>query len=143
MAQVGIRGPYQESSYAVCVQSSAYDPVDGETRYIGQIAYGPTVTAGIRKIYIRAVGIIKRVEIFCWASTAAGTNEDWSLYVRVNGATDYLIATVSLAAATRVFSNSFMNVPLVNGDYFEIKIVQPVWVTNPTGVFYAGYVYIE
>jgi hypothetical protein len=73
----------------------------------------------------------------------AGTNQAWSLYIRKNNTTDYLIATLSVATNERVFSNAGLSISMVTGDYFEIKGVQPTWTTNPTTTIYGGYVYLE
>jgi len=54
-----------------------------------------------------------------------------------------LIATVGAATNERVFTNSALAITVSAGDYFEIKGVQPTWVTNPATTIYGGYVYIE
>ena len=143
MTQVGIKGPYQDSAYAVYVQGLSHDPVDGETRYFGMLPRIPNATAANNKIYIRASGMIRRVEIYCFSATASGTNEAWSLYIRVNNTTDYLIKTLSVNTSERVFSNVNLAIALIDGDFFEIKMVNPVWITNPQATYFGGYVYIE
>jgi len=143
MTQVGLRGPYQESSYALCVQGGMYSPTDSETDYIGQLPRVPIITAAISKVYIRSLGTIKRAELYVYASGVAGSNENWSFYIRLNNTTDYLIQTVALNTAQRIVTNAAMAVPLVAGDYFEIKIVNPAWATNPTNVYIGGYIYVE
>jgi hypothetical protein len=93
-------------------------------------------------VYVRKTGSIKIAQIYCYSGTA-GTNQNWSLYIRINNTTDYLIATVGVSASERIFTNSALNIPVVAGDYFEIKGVQPTWTTNPATTIYGGYVYIE
>ena len=102
----------------------------------------PTTTANISKVYIRAAGTIKRVEIYCYSGTA-GTSEAWSLYVRKNNSADTLIATLSVATSERVFSNTGLNIAVAVNDYVEIKSIQPTWATNPLTTIWAGYLYIE
>jgi hypothetical protein len=102
----------------------------------------PTTTANISKVYVRAAGVIKRAEIYVYSGTA-GTNENWSLYIRKNNAADTLIATVGANTSERVFSNTALNLSMAAGDYFEIKGVQPTWATNPLTTIYGGYIYIE
>lgn len=84
----------------------------------------------------------KVVEIYCYSGTA-GTAESWSLYVRKNNTTDTLIATLTVSASDRVFSNAALNIAVVAGDYVEIKGVRPLWATNPLTTIYGGYLYVE
>jgi len=131
------------SNYCIFVQALASSPADGVTNYFGNTPKVPSATAGaFGKVYIRVPGTIRIAEIYSYAG-AAGTNEAWSLYVRKNNTTDYLIATVSLAANERVFSNIALNIPVVAGDYIEIKCIYPTWATNPTSIVYGGYLYVE
>jgi hypothetical protein len=63
--------------------------------------------------------------------------------IRVNNTTDYLIESLTLANSNRVWANDALNIPVVAGDYIEIKEVQPAWVTNPATVTRTGVLYIE
>lgn len=128
--------------YAINVQALTSSPTDGQTVYFGNLPKAPTTTANISKIYIRKAGTIKIAEIYCYSGTA-GTNEAWSLYIRKNNTTDYLIATVSAVTSERVFSNTGLSIDVAVGDYIEIKGVQPTWSTNPLTTIYGGYIYIE
>lgn len=128
--------------YAINVQALTSSPADGATVYFGMLPKAPVTVAGTSKVYIRKAGTIKIAEIYCYSGTA-GTNEAWSLYIRVNNTTDYLIATLSVNTNERVFSNAGLNIPVSAGDYFEIKGIQPTWATNPLTCIYAGYIYIE
>lgn len=128
--------------YAINVQALTSSPSDGATVYFGMLPKAPVTTGGNSKIYIRKAGAIKIAEIYCYSGTA-GSNEAWSLYVRKNNTTDYLIATLSVATSERVFSNSALSIDVAVGDYIEIKGIQPGWVTNPATTIYGGYLYIE
>lgn len=128
--------------YTINVQALTSSPVDAQTVYFGMLPKAPVTTANISKIYIRKAGTIKIAEIYCYSGTA-GTNQAWSLYIRKNNTTDYLIATLSVATNERVFSNTGLSIPLAVGDWIEIKGVQPTWTTNPLTTIYGGYVYIE
>jgi len=128
--------------YTINVQALTSSPVDAQTVYFGVLPKVPVTTANISKIYIRKAGTIKIAEIYCYSGTA-GTNQAWSLYVRKNNTTDYLIATLSVATSERVFTNSSLGIPVVAGDYVEIKGVQPTWATNPLTTIYGGYLYVE
>jgi hypothetical protein len=128
--------------YAINVLALTSSPTDGQTVYFGTLPKVPVTAAGTSKVYIRKAGTIKITEIYCYSGTA-GTAEAWSLYIRANNTTDYLISTLSVSASERVFSNAALSIPVAVGDYFEIKSVQPTWATNPLTTIYGGYVYIE
>lgn len=82
--------------------------------------------------------------LFCIATI--GTNEDISVYVRVNDTTDYLIDTIGLAQRDRLFSSTSLNggsgISLTAGDYVAIKIVTPAWATNPTQNLLSGNLFL-
>lgn len=128
--------------YAINVQALTSSPTDAQTVYFGTLPKAPITTANVSKVYIPKSGILSRAEIYCYSGTA-GTAESWSLYVRHNGTTDYLIAAVASATTERIFSNNALSIPVTAGDYIEIKGVQPTWATNPATTIYGGYVYIE
>lgn len=128
--------------YAINIQALTSSPADGATVYFGMLPKAPTTTANISKVYIRKAGTIKVAEIYCYSGTA-GTNQAWSLYIRLNNTTDYLISTLSVATNERVFSNTGLSIAVAVGNYIEIKGVQPTWTTNPLTTIYGGYIYIE
>lgn len=128
--------------YTIKVQALTSSPTDGQTVYFGMLPKAPVTAAGTSKVYIRKAGTIKIAEIYCYSGTA-GTNEAWSLYIRKNNTTDTLIATVSVAASERVFTNAALSIAVAVGDYIEIKGIQPTWATNPLTTIYGGYLYIE
>jgi len=125
--------------YTINVQALTSSPTDGQTIYFGMLPKAPTTSANISKIYVRTASVIKAAEIYTYAGTA-GTSESWSMYVRVNNATDYLIATVSAATNERVFSKTDFNISLNANDYFEIKLVNPTFATNPLTFIASGYI---
>lgn len=128
--------------YTLKVQALTSSPADSATVYFGMLPKAPVTTANISKVYIRRAGTIKIAEIYCYSGTA-GTAEAWSLYIRVNNTTDYLIATLSVSASERAFSNTNLSIAVSVDDYIEIKGIQPAWGTNPLTTIYGGYVYIE
>jgi len=133
---------YSGLGYSINVQALTSSPADAATVYFGMLPKVPQTTANRSNVYIRKAGTIKTAEIYCYSGTA-GTNESWSLYVRLNNTTDYLIATLGVATNERVFTNAALSIAVVAGDYIEIKGIQPTWATNPATTIYGGYVYIE
>ena len=112
--------------------------------YFGNNAKSATTTAGRNKVYIRQSGTITSAELYSYCITAAGTNENISVYIRLNNTTDYLVQTVGSASAERIFSNTGLDIAVVAGDYFEIKMVTPAsFSTAPQGFTIAGNVYLK
>ncbi len=72
-----------------------------------------------------------------------GSGEAISIYFRLNDTTDYLIATVATINQIRHFVNTTLNVPVNAGDFFEIKIVFPIFATLPSGTNFSGYLNFE
>jgi hypothetical protein len=128
--------------YTLMVQALTSSPADSATVYFGMLPKAPVTVAATSKIYIRKAGTIKIAEIYVYSGTA-GTAEAWSLYIRKNNTTDTLIATLSVSASERVFSNTGLSITVAVGDYIEIKGIQPAWATNPLTTIYGGYIYIE
>lgn len=117
-------------------------PIDSQTVYWGGFSVAPSTTANRWRVYIPKGGLIKTVYIYSYSDTA-GSNENWSMYVRLNNTTDTLVQTLGTSANDRVWSNSALNIVVAAGDYIEIKEVQPAWGTNPANVTRTGVIYIE
>ena len=135
--------PNTSVSYGyLTLNCTQYTPIDAETHYWGMLTVNPTTTPAVRKIYVRNTMTIVGAEIYSISGTA-GSNEAWSIYIRVNNTTDYLVATVSASTQERVWSNTGLSISLSAGDYFEMKSVCPTWATNPNPSSYTGYVRIS
>ena len=123
----------KSGAYALCGGYAGFTPADAETDFFGICLRGVT-TGGLVKVYIPRTAQIRVAEVFWNGATVVGSNENISIYVRVNDTTDYLIATVGDANQLKRFNNTALNIPVVQGDYIEIKCVFPTWATNPTGI---------
>lgn len=128
--------------YPLFVEAISYSPVDAQTTYFGNRPIVPSTTAATNKIYIRQNGTITKSYIWSYSGTA-GTSESWPFYIRKNNAADYLIETKSVSAQERAWDNVSLSIPVVAGDYLEIKQVNPTWATNPATTILGGYVYLE
>lgn len=129
--------------YALLVQADVSNPADAATTYLGNMPRVPISTDGISRIYMSDAGTITAADIFVYAGGTSGSNEAWSFYVRVNSTTDHLIETVSASTAARRFDNTSLAISLSAGDYFEIKMVNPTWATNPTNVVIGGNILVK
>lgn len=128
-------------TYAIPFQIPAWNPTDAQTVYFGGITRAPSTVANTDKIFFRQAGVIKIVNLYTFAAVA-GSNQAWSLYVRLNDTTDTLVATVSAATQERIFNNSGLAIAVAAGDYIQLKMVNPTWTTDPTGVLGSGYLYV-
>jgi len=107
-------------------------PNDAATYYFGSLVKLPNTTQGYSKYYIPLTAKLKRVDIFC-DSEGNTSNEDVSYYVRKNGASDISLGTTNFGGTTflRLVKDG-LNELFLDTDYFEIKVVCPTWITNPT-----------
>jgi len=141
----GIQGPPGSGGlgYALrLITASQSTTTDSQTVYWGGMAVAPSTTAARWRVYIPKAGTIKTAYLFSYAGTA-GTNENWSTYIRLNNTSDTLIQTLAANTNARVWSNTNMSISVVAGDYIEIKEVFPAWATNPATVTRNGVIYIE
>jgi hypothetical protein len=128
--------------YPIHAFALTHTPGDAQTSYFGDRPIAPSTTAGTNKIYIRQDGRITKAGIYSYSGTA-GSAETWSMYVRVNNAQDYLIQSLNLATNERMWINVSMDIPVVAGDYVEIKSVTSTMATNPATTIYGGGFYME
>ncbi|MBI5075628.1 MAG: hypothetical protein HZB62_10760 [Nitrospirae bacterium] len=131
------------NGYMQHVSFSPTSPADSATLYFSHINWPLLSSATLFRVPVIKAGTIKAVSIFTYANATAGSGENISMYIRVNNTTDTLIATVGSATAERIFSNTDLSIPVSVGDFFNIKMVNPAWATNPTAVFGSGSIYIE
>jgi hypothetical protein len=126
------------------VGHTTFDPADSITYYFGaRVGTFPSTAATYFRAYIPKSGQIRTGIICQIATSATGTNENIVMSIRKNDTTDYTFATVGQASNTRIFQNLSLSIPVVAGDYIEIKMDCPAWATNPQGVCAFGFLYIE
>jgi len=119
------------------------NPGDSKTYYAGAALNALTETDDIFYVLCPVGGIISAAMIHTYATTTAGSAESIVMSLRKNAATDYTLATVGLAAATRDFINYSMSASVAKGDRLALKIVTPAWVTNPVGWVGSGVIVIN
>ena len=123
-----------------CVATS---PNVSTTYYFGITSAPMVTTTGIRRMYIPKQGIIRIAEIWSDSTLLAGSNESWTMQIRLNGTTNYTIASTATANEFRSWLNYNMNIPVVPGDYVELRTATPNWATPPQGVTCSGCIVIE
>lgn len=121
-------------------------PADLATAIFGSVPISPQVAGGVFSAFdieLMGNGVIRACTFNSWASGNAGSNEPWSLYIRVN-TTDYLVQTISSSSSIRQFKNTSLNIPYVNGDILRMVYVNPNWITqNPTYVLGSGLITLQ
>lgn len=118
---------------------------DAQTFYFGlSFPFNVTTDSPFHiRFYCPIGGTINRAYVY-QSSTTVGSNEAWSMYLRVNATTDTLIESLSSTASPRVWSNTSMGVSISAGDYFVIKSVNPTWATNPaTSIYFRCIVFLD
>lgn len=119
-------------------EPAALGPADATTYYFG---FPSSIVPDVNATYHKTV-VPTACRIVGFASvlrTAVASNENWSIYVRVNNTTDYLLSSTfeasSVSALNMTKYTYNLNIPMSAGDYYELKMVSPVWETNPTGLY--------
>ena len=126
---------------AACASQST--TTDSQTMYWGGMSSAvPSTTANRWRIYIPKTGTIEAVYIYSYSGTA-GSNENWSMYIRYDNTTDTLVQTLGANTNDRTWSSTSLSIAVVQGHYIEIKEIQPAWGTNPATVTRTAVIYIR
>lgn len=125
--------------------SASSSPADATTYYFG---LGEnilsTVSLAHQRIYIPRAGTIKVVNFTSYVGGALATTEALTVHLRLNNTTDTLVTnTMTMDSRNNLGTNSSLNISVAAGDYIELKVLTPTWVTNPTGARFYFWVYIE
>jgi len=133
-----------ERSFGINIGAITWSPADGQSVYFGTMMVAPVATStGQRRIRMEKTGTITNCCLTMFCSTA-GTNEAWSLYIRLNNTTDTLVQTLSVNTQERVWVNSALSIAVTAGDFIEMKFVNPTWpATNPATCPMGGYIIVS
>ncbi|MDD5013554.1 MAG: hypothetical protein PHW73_00445 [Atribacterota bacterium] len=130
--------------YTIFVQGDNSDPDDAATVYFCSTPQAPATNEANRRVGVIKAGTILYADITMNTTAGnAGSNENISIYVRLNDSDDYLIETIGSTDNIRIFNNYSLNIPVVQGDKILIKVVYPTWDTNPTNVHWSGNLFIN
>jgi hypothetical protein len=126
-----------------------FAPADAGTYYIGSLfGVTPQTTGALSRVYVPpgGAGTIVGVTMLITNNSATATNETSSMWLRLNDTTDYVLTTtLDLSGGAPQIRNvsATVAIPVVAGDYFEIKWTTPTWVTNPAAVRISGNALIQ
>jgi len=130
--------------YVIQYSAANFNPADATTYYIGGNYSDAGSTADVVRIYILQAGTITAANIFIHINSVLGTTETATAAIRLNNTTDYTISSeVTMSAAAQNFSNTALSIPVVVGDYVEIKLTCPTYATNPTAARISGGISIK
>jgi hypothetical protein len=122
--------------YVLGFFSNAWTIAAGQTYYIANFPRNPATSAGTSRVYIPKSGTITDALFSIYSAGLAGSNNTITVSIRLNNTTDYLIQANSTAAVNRTFTNNSLSIPVVVGDYIEIKMaVATPYTTVPTNNF--------
>jgi hypothetical protein len=138
----------QQTSWAAYPATYAFyanapsNPADGGTNYIG-CATVQTSSQAVNRCIVTRTGTITDACVYVAVATVLGSGESATASVRLNNTTDTTISSAVLLSSASQFYCATLSIAVVQGDYFEIKIVFPTWNTNPTGVRLGGTVIVQ
>jgi len=87
------------------------------------------------RLYVPLAGTINNVYGAVTVGGTLGSSETVSVNIRKNNTTDTLVtSSLTFDTANNTFSATGLGISVSAGDYVEIKVTTPAWVTNPTVV---------
>ena len=131
-------------AYSIQFTALTFDPADSTTYYIGNYIAAPTTTALRRRLYIPRAGVITKCFIDVTVTGFTGATGNATFSIRLNNTTDTAVsAAAALSAVNNLYSKTDLAIAVAAGDYVEIKMENPAWGTNPTGVQISGLFFVE
>jgi hypothetical protein len=112
--------------------------------YFGNMGGNITTTAQRNKIYIPANGTIKKAYVSYFVGGTLASTEAITFAIRHNNTTDYTVSnTAKLDAAIVDFNSTSLNIAVAAGDFIEMKVTTPAFVTAPTTVRCSVVLFVE
>lgn len=132
-------------AYALLMFAGAnHSPADSTTYYFGLGQNTPVTSAQTQKYFFPKSGTVTRCDITVAVGGTLGTTEASTFNFRLNDTTNTeLSAAVTMDTAYQTFNVTGLSIAVVAGNYAEVQIVTPMWVTNPTNVRYYASLFIE
>lgn len=123
----------------IFLQADSSNPTGNTTVYFCSTPQAPATNQNNRAVISLSSGKIKKCNLIMNTTAGnAGSDENISVYLRINRTTDYLVKTVGSTDAVRIFDNYAMDIPIAQGDIIEAKVVYPTWGTPPAAVHWSG-----
>lgn len=125
------------------VNTTFWSPSDSATYYmVPSGTFNLTDSSASMRIYIPNAGTIQSVVGCVTNGGAVGTSENVTIAVRVNDTTNTNVTTSAQWDQTEnPFSNTGLSISVSAGDYIEMMVITPAWVTNPFAVYFSCGIY--
>lgn len=129
-----------------CITTLTGNPVDGTTYVLAQNTSLTTFTANgaaTTRIYAALTGyVIGRIIGAVTVQGTLGSAENCTVAIVVNNSgTNNVVTTLQLTSAVNTFDSGAKSIGVSGTSYYEIKLICPTWVTNPTNVSMSVSVY--
>jgi hypothetical protein len=116
-------------------------PADSTSYFFGsQFPLAISTTQNTNKFGVAFDCTLREVEIYVSQGATNGSNEGVTMYIRENNTTDNLITNTidhSFGSNSSArFTITGLSISLLAASYYEIKILTPVWATNPASIRY-------
>lgn len=119
------------------------NPAANTTYYFGADSLSSVQTTyALASVIVLRTGTIKAAFIKARVTTP-GTAELATHSLRINDATDVLVATGGYSTNSMDISNLALNQAVTAGDTLVLKIATPAWVSAPTTVRWEGYIVVQ
>ena len=131
-------GFLKSNKVLLCGSVGAFSPLDSTTYWYNNYQIYMTTASGAERmrLYVPLDMVIETWDHYYWAANAAGTQEDVNFYLRTNDTTDHTLTTAPFSATKyTLFTNRSLDIELAAGEFFNLKMVTPAWVTNPTNIY--------
>lgn len=129
--------------YALQSTSAPFTPADAGTYYQGMSGAAPSTSAAVHVVPIPVAGTITNIRLEIAVAGTLGSSETSTVSLRLNNTTDTTITAAGAYTAARQAYSADVSITVAAGDYFQIKIAAPTWVTNPTAVVHSAVVTIR
>lgn len=131
----GATAPEWTDRYYVLVVSSAQNnPADSTNTYFGTPVQATGTDSDESQMQIPISGTVVAVYQKVNVGTTLGSTEDVAWNFRLNDTTDTALTSMDYDVQVRKTSTTGLSIAVSAGDAFNIKTVNPAWVTNPTAV---------
>jgi hypothetical protein len=132
----------ESTGYALKVTTTGFSPLDATTYYMG-MDFGHTTVQGRYRLVIPKSGVIKAISIMVYGGNGSSELVTVDLLVNGVGSVGSHTENWSNIASTLVTNIPGLGYPVLFGDYLELRMVCPTWVTNPTTMAIVATVYVE
>jgi len=120
---------------------------DSTTYYFGNYpSISPSTTEATHKFYMPCSGSIKGCILSVYKGGTAGSAQNVTVYLRINGSDNLVTSTMQWTTASNydLATNYSLSIPFVAGDYLTFKIITPNWnPTNPLNCMVSATIYYQ